>query len=105
MKCVTSLRRACKKRSKRFADDSPSRFWLITDPMKLALLPVLSFLIFLHAAALDGQDSLFESSSRKMQAGDYQGAETGFLQVLRSDPDNVSALGNLGLVYSHTQRS
>src|SRR5580765_3093514 len=73
--------------------------------MKLALLASLSLLTSIHAAAvLRVQDSLFESSSKKMKAGDYQGAETGFLVVLRSDPNNVSALGNLGVIYTHTQR-
>jgi len=39
-----------------------------------------------------------------MQEGDYRGAEAGFLQVLRDDPNNVAALGNLGIVYTHLQR-
>ena len=73
--------------------------------MKLIVLAVFYLHVFLSASAVgDEQDSLFESSSKKMQAGDYQGAEAGFLEVLRSDPNNVSALGNLGIVYTRTQR-
>ena len=37
-------------------------------------------------------------------AGDYAAAEEGFRRVLNSAPDNIGALGNLGVVYSRTNR-
>src|SRR5579871_1680667 len=72
--------------------------------MNLAVLVVLSIFVSLPASATVERDSLFETSSRQMQEGDYRGAEAGFLQVLRDDPNNVAALGNLGIVYTHLQR-
>ena len=73
--------------------------------MKLAVLATMSVILSLPAfAALDAQEVLFENSSQKLKAGDYPGAEAGFLKILQSDPSNVSALGNLGIVYTHTQR-
>lgn len=73
--------------------------------MKFFALAVLLLTFSVHAPALlDDQQSLLESSSKKMQAGDYEAAEAGFLKVLQSDPKNVNALGNLGIVYTHRQR-
>ncbi len=39
-----------------------------------------------------------------MQAGEFSRAEQGFDAVLAADPSNFAALGNLGVLYSHTHR-
>ena len=48
--------------------------------------------------------AIFEHASQALQAGDYASAEDGFRKVLVAEPGNVSALGNLGVVYSRTNR-
>ena len=45
---------------------------------------------------------VFENASKALKAGDYDGAEAGFRNVLKTDPQNIGALGNLGVVYSRT---
>jgi Flp pilus assembly protein TadD len=47
---------------------------------------------------------LFESASRALRNGDYAGAEAGFPRVLQAEPNNLGAVGNLGVVYSRTLR-
>src|SRR6266545_2263613 len=47
---------------------------------------------------------VFEHASQDLHAGDYAAAEDGFRKVLLAEPGNVSALGNLGVVYSRTNR-
>lgn len=46
----------------------------------------------------------FERAARALAAGDYVTAEQGFLAVLREQPDNVGAIGNLGILYARTNR-
>lgn len=73
--------------------------------MKLTIMAVLSVVFSIGAfAASDAQERLFDKTSRQMQAGDYEGAEAGFLKILQTEPNNVRALGNLGIVYTHMQR-
>jgi tetratricopeptide (TPR) repeat protein len=47
---------------------------------------------------------IFEGAVRALSAGDYGAAEQGFLAVLKASPQNIGALGNLGVVYSRTNR-
>jgi Flp pilus assembly protein TadD len=47
---------------------------------------------------------IFEHASQALQAGDYPAAERGFRKVLRAEPGNLGAMGNLGVVYSRTNR-
>jgi superkiller protein 3 len=42
---------------------------------------------------------------RALAAWDYQTAERGFQSVLRQEPRNIAALGNLGVIYSHSSRT
>src|SRR5216683_3064055 len=49
-------------------------------------------------------EQIFERASEALKTGDYAAAETGFQQILKAEPRNVSAMGNLGVVYSRTRR-
>src|SRR5260370_39031942 len=46
----------------------------------------------------------FESATEALNAGEYPAAEAGFNKILAADPRNVSALANLGMLYSKTHR-
>ena len=61
----------------------------------------------LFCAGLCGADQLqavFEKAASALATRDYVGAERGFQAVLKAQPDNVGAQGNLGVVYSRTHR-
>ncbi len=47
-------------------------------------------------------EQLFVSSSQLLQRGEHEQAERGFLEVLKREPANIGALGNLGVLYSRT---
>ncbi len=67
-----------------------------------ALLPPL-----LGQAPTQSESSLeatFNSAMAAMQDGQYADAETGFSAVLAADPQNLPALGNLGVLYARTHR-
>jgi tetratricopeptide (TPR) repeat protein len=59
---------------------------------------------FLLPAAEPAKE-VFDRAARDLAAGDYQAAERGFQTVLREEPRNVPALGNLGVIYSRTNRT
>src|SRR5215469_3758180 len=63
-----------------------------------------AILLFLGATPAQTTKQTFERASQALQAGDYHAAEAGFLEVLRFEPSNVNAMGNLGVVYSRTLR-
>jgi tetratricopeptide (TPR) repeat protein len=48
---------------------------------------------------------IFDRAARDLTAGNYASAERGFQSVLRQEPKNIAALGNLGVIYSRTARS
>jgi len=48
---------------------------------------------------------VFDQAVHALAAGDYAAAERGFQSVLREQPGHVGALGNLGIVYSRTNRA
>src|SRR5580704_1363606 len=56
------------------------------------------------ATAADPVQANFDRAVAALAAGDYASAEQGFLSVLKVKPDNAGALGNLGVVYSHSHR-
>jgi tetratricopeptide (TPR) repeat protein len=68
--------------------------------MRLALSLVC--LITLYAA--DSAEALFLRASAALQAQNYKDAESGFQAVLKLEPSNIGALGNLGVIYSRTHR-
>lgn len=47
----------------------------------------------------------FEKAVQALTKADYPAAEQGFQAVLKSEPRNVAALGNLGIIYSRTNRA
>jgi tetratricopeptide (TPR) repeat protein len=59
---------------------------------------------FLLCAAQSAKD-VFDGAARALASGDYETAERGFQSVLREEPRNIAALGNLGVIYSHTNRA
>lgn len=66
-----------------------------------ACLCLCAFLL----CAAESAKEVFEGAARALAAGDYQAAERGFQSVLREEPRNIAALGNLGVIYSHTNRA
>lgn len=75
--------------------------------MRLALVRL--GLLFTACAILllgaNPQQAVFESASRALAAGDYPAAERGFQEVLKAQPNHAGALGNLGIIYSRTNRT
>ncbi len=71
----------------------------------------MSFLSGITALALvlyQGQsvstEQIFLGAARDLQSGRYAEAEAGFTQVLQREPNNLGALGNLGVIYSRLNR-
>src|SRR3954453_6822952 len=63
--------------------------------------------MFWSAATLVPADSLqttFEQAVQALSTQDYVQAERGFQAVLKAQPGNLGALGNLGVVYSRTHQ-
>jgi len=56
------------------------------------------------ACAADTLETTFQNAAAALSAGDYAAAEEGFRKVLKLEPNNVGALGNLGVVYSRMHR-
>jgi predicted Zn-dependent protease len=61
--------------------------------------------VFLLGLPDASPEVLFERAASALAAGDYGAAEKGFAAVLKKHPNHIGALGNLGVVYSRTQRS
>ncbi|MDX1979225.1 MAG: tetratricopeptide repeat protein, partial [Bryobacteraceae bacterium] len=61
------------------------------------LIPVL-----LCQAQSPATEQVFAASAQALQAGQYEQAERGFLEVLKREPSNIGALGNLGVLYSRS---
>lgn len=55
--------------------------------------------------AAESAKVLFDQAVRALVAGDYPAAERGFQAVLRKQPRHLGALGNLGIIYSRTNRA
>ncbi|HZQ70926.1 MAG TPA: tetratricopeptide repeat protein [Terriglobales bacterium] len=71
----------------------------------LVLMTTISFgLASTGKGTSPNSKQVFDRSSQALRDGDYAAAERGFQQVLRSDPKNIGALGNLGVVYSRIRR-
>jgi tetratricopeptide (TPR) repeat protein len=73
------------------------------SPIAMLLLAV-SFSASAGANSTASIQRTFERASQALQAEDYAAAEAGFREVLRVEPSNLGALGNLGVVYSRTHR-
>ncbi|MGA2145202.1 MAG: tetratricopeptide repeat protein [Bryobacteraceae bacterium] len=64
----------------------------------------LCFCAFFLQAAEPARE-VFDRAVQALAAADYPTAERGFQSVLRQEPRNVAALGNLGVIYSRTSRA
>jgi tetratricopeptide (TPR) repeat protein len=63
---------------------------------------------FTSAPSSEGADALetaFNNAASSLSRGDLPAAEQGFRTVLKSQPNNIGALGNLGVIYSRTGRT
>ncbi len=49
-------------------------------------------------------ETVFNEAVTAMRAGQLRDAESGFIKVLAADPNNLPALGNLGVLYAKTYR-
>lgn len=56
------------------------------------------------AVAADTLPEIFEQAARALASGDYRTAEAGFQTVLDRAPNQIGAMGNLGVIYSRTNR-
>jgi Flp pilus assembly protein TadD len=72
--------------------------------MKLRVGILSVFFVFFPAAHAQNARDIFDSATQALGAGNYASAEKGFQRVLTLDPKNVSALADLGVVYSKTHR-
>lgn len=70
--------------------------------MKLAMCLCLCGLL---VWAEDASKAAFDQAVASLVAGDYTAAERGFGRVLHEQPRHVGALGNLGIIYSRTNRA
>ena len=48
---------------------------------------------------------VFDQAARALASGDYATAEQGFKTVLRREPNNIGAIGDLGIIYARTNRA
>ena len=64
---------------------------------------VCALLVEPHLQAQSNAE-IFARGSSALQKSDYAAAEQAFQQILRTEPKNVGALGNLGIVYARTNR-
>src|SRR5215470_12953992 len=67
-------------------------------------ITVLALLLLCGESVAQTAQQTFEKAAAALKAGDYNTAEAGFHSVLKAEPGNVDAMGNLGVVYSRTLR-
>ena len=63
-------------------------------------MSLLTLALILYQGQAISTENTFNQASRSLASGAFQEAEAGFLEVLRREPNNLGALGNLGVVYS-----
>ncbi len=59
----------------------------------------------LAQAASEPAKVTFDRAVKALSAGDYAAAKQGFQSVVRQEPNNVGAIGNLGIIYARTNRA
>jgi Flp pilus assembly protein TadD len=60
----------------------------------------LALALILYQGQTVSTETIFNQATRALTAGDYAAAESSFREVLRREPNNLGALGNLGVLYS-----
>ena len=63
------------------------------------------YLCGLLASASEAPKAIFDRAVQSLAVGDYVAAEQGFESVLRQQPANIGAIGNLGILYARTNRA
>ncbi len=71
--------------------------------MPLIISKTILALVFYQGQTVS-TEQLFGTAARDLQDGRFAEAEAGFTQVLRREPNNMGALGNLGVLYSRQNR-
>ena len=61
--------------------------------------------VLLLLFAAESAKQAFDEAAKALSTGNYIAAEKGFQQVLKLEPSNIGALGNLGVVYSRLNRT
>lgn len=56
------------------------------------------------ALAAETAEAIFRNAVAALASQDYKSAEQGFMAVLKAEPRNIGAMGNLGVIYSRTRR-
>lgn len=66
----------------------------------------LALILFAGALAhgFESAEAIFQRAAAALKSEDYPSAERGFQTVLKLEPRNVGAMGNLGVIYSRTRR-
>jgi tetratricopeptide (TPR) repeat protein len=75
--------------------------------MKLLIVLATATLFLLPSAFLAQEGSAkrtFDAAVLAIDSGNYREAEAGFKSILSTEPHNVSALANLGVLYARTHR-
>ena len=67
-------------------------------------LRLVSLLSIASAFGAETAEAIFRSATAALTAQDYKRAEQGFLAVLKVEPRNIGAMGNLGVIYARTRR-
>jgi len=73
-------------------------------PPGIRHLLLLATLGMVRLIAADPLQVIFEQASKDLSAGNFASAERGFEKVLAAAPNQVAAMGNLGVVYQRTHR-
>jgi predicted Zn-dependent protease len=68
------------------------------------VISVVVLILLAAAPPQGGAAAAFDRAVQALSSGDLKGAETGFQQVLKSQPNSVPALGNLGVTYNRMER-
>ncbi len=69
--------------------------------MRFLFAPIWCVVLALAAETLP---EIFDQAARALAAGDYRKAEAGFQTVLDRAQSHIGAMGNLGVIYSRTNR-
>ena len=56
------------------------------------------------APGFESAEAIFQKAAAALGSEDYLAAESGFQAVLKLEPRNVGAMGNLGVIYARTRR-
>jgi tetratricopeptide (TPR) repeat protein len=79
----------------------------LPNPAIISYMKVAAWLLLcglLAHAQSESLEAIFDHAAQALAAGNYRAAEEGFRTVLKQQPENVGAIGNLGILYARTNR-